>query len=77
MPVPVMIAEYMFVEKVFTLKQLERIKESKRNEKEVLLTSLESVIREKSYNLKIFATALVMREGTNAIGKALLEQYGT
>ena len=77
MPVPVMIADYMFVEKVFTLKQLERIKESKRNEKEVLLTSLESVIREKSYNLKIFATALVMQEGTNAIGKALLEQYGT
>ena len=72
---PVTIAEYMYTEDAFTLEQLERITGSSGDEKEALFTAMESVVSKTHYNLKIFATALLMEQDTFSFGKSLLSKY--
>ena len=65
-------AEYLFSERTFSLHQLEKIRDSPGNEKEVLLTSLESAVSLDHYNLRVFGKALMKEEATHSLGKLIL-----
>ena len=52
--------------------QLEKIQDSPGNEKEVLLTSLESAVSLNQYNLRVFGKALMKEETTHSLGKSIL-----
>ena len=68
------VAEYLHGEKVFSFEQLDRINQSKENERECLLTSLEAAVSvDPSRSIKVFATALLFHESTNSLGMELLK----
>ena len=69
------VADYMYQEDAITLDQLEKIKDSTGNIKEVLFTTLESSVSLNHYHLKIFATALLNEEDTHSVGKVLMSKY--
>ena len=73
---PVGVAEYMYSKRAFSLHQLEKIQESPGNEKEVLLTSLESAVSLNQYNLRVFGKALKKEEATHSLGKSILANCG-
>ena len=69
---PVGVAEFMFSERAFSLEQLEHIRESPGNGKEVLFTVLESVVTVNQCYLRVFAEALIKEATTCSLGKTLL-----
>ena len=72
---PVGMAEYLYSKRTFSLQQLEKIQDSPGNEKEVLLTSLESAVSLNQYNLCVFGKALMKYEATHSLGKLLMANY--
>ena len=66
------VAEYLYSERTFSLHQLEKMRDSPGNEKEVLFASLESAVSLNQYNLRVFGKALMKEEATHSLGKSLL-----
>ena len=63
------VAKYLYSERAFSLHQLEKMRYSPVNEKEVLFTSLESALSSNQYNLRVFGNALMKEEATHLTGK--------
>ena len=67
------VAEYMYSEEAFSLSQLEEIQNSPGKKKEILFTSLESVVSSNHYNLQVFGKALMKERVTYSLGKSIME----
>lgn len=66
------VAEYLYSKRAFSFHQLEKMRDSPGNEKEVLFTSLESAVSLNQYNLRVFGKALMKEEATHSLGESLL-----